>query len=76
MRFENLNAATFYVTAMGENQAAARQLFTKCRSLIYLGWRLPMEGGTRISATGVDEMWLYLGVKFSSRGFGPPELTN
>ncbi len=25
---------------------------------IFLGWRLPMEGGTRISATGVDEMCL------------------
>ncbi len=28
----------------------------------YLCSRLPMEGGTRIFATGVGEMWLYLGV--------------
>ena len=37
---------------------------------IVLGWRLPMEGGTRISATGVGEMWLCLW------GLGPPELIN
>ena len=28
----------------------------------FLGWRLPIEGGTKISATGVGELWLCLGV--------------
>ena len=28
----------------------------------FLGLRLPMEGGTKIYATGVDEMWLCIGV--------------
>ncbi len=62
MGFENLDASTFYVTTMGENQAPARHLLTKCRAQNFLGWRLPMEGGTRIPATGVGEMWLCLGV--------------
>ncbi len=35
MSFENLNASTFYVTTMGENQAPARQLLTKCRARIF-----------------------------------------
>ena len=62
MSFKNLDASTFYVTTMGENQAPAQQLLPNAVRKIFLGWRLPMEGGTRISATGVDEMWLCLGV--------------
>ncbi len=60
--FEKLDASMFYVTTMGENQAPARQVLIKCRAQNFIGWRLSMEGGSRISATGVGEMWLSLGV--------------
>ena len=63
MSFENLDASAFYVTSIGEKQSPARQFFTECRAQkSFLGWRIPTEGGTEISATGVGEMWLRLGV--------------
>ena len=63
MSFENLDAPTFYVTTMGENQEPARSIFLpNAMRKILLGWRLPMEGGTGIYATGVDDMWLCLEV--------------
>ncbi len=65
MSSKNLDASVFYVTTKGENQAPARQLIPNAVRKIFLGWRLPMEGGTGISATGVGEMWLCLGVHFS-----------
>ncbi len=72
--FENIDASTFYVTTMGENQAPARQLFTECRAHIFLGWRLPTEGCTGIFATGVDEM-TKCGCVLGSWASGVNELT-
>ncbi len=65
MGFENFDATAFYVITIFENQAPARQLFTKFRAQNF-PWLATPTGrgynGTRNSATGVGEMWLCLGV--------------
>ncbi len=64
MKFEKLNASTFYLTTMGENQAPARLYQRPCAKKNF-GWLLSMEGGKGISATEVGELKLLLGSKVS-----------
>jgi hypothetical protein len=57
VNFENVDAFSFYLTTMGENQAPARHFFTKSQAQKKSSvGRLSMEGGTRTSATGVGDM--------------------
>ena len=70
MSSENLDASTFYVTTMGENQAPARQFFTECRAQTCPWFATP--NGRRYRNLGPRS-----GQNVAMpRGLGPPELIN